>query len=181
MARKGITVDQVEQAVNAIESRGDTATMAAIRQELGGGSMTTISSHLKELRSGSAEPKQLNEVQLPDTLKRMSGEILEAFWKTAVDIATDDVEAIRKSAGARVDALYRELEEAYEAIKILDAELMQSKEDLERTSFELVKLKDEYMRSEARLTELKALHEEKNTQLEQHMERLEGVLLKVCY
>lgn len=178
MARTGTTIEQVKQAIRVIEERGETATMIAIRQEIGGGSMTTISDHLKTLRQAKENTAPSIQVEIPDVLRKMMSEVLTSIWQKANEIASADVEVIRKMTTDQVAALEIDLREAHEGMRVLDGELSQCQDDLEKAIVQLEEARKENLRSEARLAELRSLHRETEKLFDQYVKRIEGVLLK---
>jgi chromosome segregation ATPase len=111
MARTGVTIEDVMEAVETLEKKGDRVTQLSVRRALGDrGSMSTIRDHLRELRSRMAIDRQSAQ-EVPSELKDTIESSMGALWEQAQSLARQDVEEIRKAAQARVELAERELEE----------------------------------------------------------------------
>lgn len=177
MATKGITIDQVRQAFNDLQTRGEAPTLIAIRQELGNsGSMSTIHRHLREIRQEHGTTSQSVPEDTPEDLKKLMTDVMSTLWRKASEIASADVEAIRKSALEQVEALNRELQEAHEGMKMLDGELYHCQEDLANAIEQVNALRTENVRYETRLAELQSQHEENIKRFDRYAEQLERTL-----
>lgn len=81
MARSGICYEEVKNAAETLLGRGLHPTIQRIREQLGTGSNTTISEHLKRWQQEIAEaPKAILPPNIPDEVMTA----LEPFWKIAV-------------------------------------------------------------------------------------------------
>lgn len=109
MARNGVTFEAVEQAVSQIEARGEAPTYLAIRNELGGGSLTTIGNHLKEIRTQRVSSPSM-KYELPYELKQDFNRLMEQLWRTTQVFSAQDVEYLRRAANGRVEAIEKDLE-----------------------------------------------------------------------
>lgn len=127
MARTGVTIEDVMEAVKTLEKEGDRVTQLSVRHALGDrGSMSTIRDHLRELRSRMAIDRQPAQ-ELPSELKDAIESSMGALWEQAQSLARQDVEEIRKAAQARVELAEREMEDLGRAFdeqceRLIDAE-----------------------------------------------------------
>ncbi|MDQ2696832.1 MAG: DNA-binding protein, partial [Pseudomonadota bacterium] len=110
MARPGITYDDVKETALALLGQGCAPSIQRIREQLGTGSNSTISGHLKRWRQEiSATPRTV----LPATVPEAVLEALERFWGIALEQAETlyqeararDQEQVRAAQQARDDAL----------------------------------------------------------------------------
>ena len=84
MARTGINFDEVCTAAEALLGRGLNPTIQRVREYLGTGSNTTISTHLKIWQQQLA---QAPKIILPPAVPEAVALALDAFWKIAVQHA----------------------------------------------------------------------------------------------
>lgn len=84
MARSGIHYEDVKNAAESLLGRGLHPTIQRVREQLGTGSNTTISEHLKRWQRDMAEtPKAILPPNIPDAVMTA----LDSFWKIAVQHA----------------------------------------------------------------------------------------------
>ena len=127
MARIGVTLEEVAEAVKELEKRSERVTQLAVRRELGDrGSMSTLRDHLRTLRSRLAAQHQPPQ-EVPPELNAEMKASLSTLWVRAQDLARQDIEAIRKAAQARVELAEREVEDLGRAYdeqceRLIDAE-----------------------------------------------------------
>ena len=150
MARKGITLEAVQNAVNQIEARGERVTQLAVRHALGNtGSLSTISKHLEAIRSHRMnQPHQLDD--LPDDLAAAISQSVATLWQHAQTIAKSDIDSIRHAALERTQALQREVDEMCigfdeqsEELGRIQSALEQSLEELKASERALVVVETE--------------------------------------
>lgn len=84
MARTGICFEEVRDAAEALLSRGLNPTIQRVREQLGTGSNTTISGHLKQWQQQLAEAPK---IILPPAVPEAVALALDTFWKIAVQHA----------------------------------------------------------------------------------------------
>lgn len=77
MGNTGITQEEVFQAADRLTAAGEEVTIKAIREELGTGSLTTITRHLRAWKG----PREKPAPQSLDALKLVGPEILGDFLK----------------------------------------------------------------------------------------------------
>ncbi|MBK8754107.1 MAG: DNA-binding protein [Candidatus Competibacteraceae bacterium] len=84
MARSGIHYEEVKSVAETLLGRGLHPTIQRVREQLGTGSNTTISEHLKHWQRDMAEtPKAILPPNIPDAVMTA----LDSFWKIAVQYA----------------------------------------------------------------------------------------------
>jgi chromosome segregation ATPase len=84
MARSGIHYEEVKNAAETLLGRGLNPTIQRVREQLGTGSNTTISDHLKHWQRDMADtPKAILPPNIPDAVMTT----LDSFWKVAVQCA----------------------------------------------------------------------------------------------
>jgi len=90
------TFEQVKAAVEAIEQRGASVSVRAVRVELGGGSHTTIMKFLSMLRGASqAAQRSIPITAAPGELQERLVEICGEMWCAAQQLAAAQVDAER--------------------------------------------------------------------------------------
>lgn len=123
MSRRGITLDCVRNARSALEERGEKITPTTIRNELGNtGSYTTIMEHLKTLMSEET-PITAKEIEIPKEISEKIGTYVAKLWDEAVRLAYSDIEMIRKASNERIESMGVQLENAIDAIQMLEKDL----------------------------------------------------------
>lgn len=138
MAKKGITLEDVQNAVHALEVRGERVTQLAVRRALGDtGSLSTISKHLEIIRSHRTnKPHQLSD--LPDDLAAAISQSVSTLWEHAQSIARCDIDSIRNTALERTQALQKEVDEMCSGFDQQTEQLLQIQFALEHTSEQLI-------------------------------------------
>lgn len=129
MARTGITYDDVAQTATALLARGENPTIQRIREQLGSGSNTTISNHLRLWQQQRREDGALS---LPPALPEQLLPALETFWQIAVEQAAATFEQERAAARRAVDEAQQARDEALAECRQLAQERAALSADLER-------------------------------------------------
>lgn len=121
MARPGITFDQVAEAATVLTAEGVRATLDAVRERLGTGSMNTIQRHLKAWREN--QPKQPPApVELPaDVARSMNAWVVQASTVARSEAETEMLRAqaeadLLSKNGAQVEAERDRLKEEVAAL-----------------------------------------------------------------
>lgn len=157
MARKGITYDQVANAARTIKARGQEATIAAVRVELGNeGSYTTISTHLAKWRAEEAD--RVETRSLPPEVEDKMMEALMTVWNIANKTAGDDLAAIKQEHADERKRLTGELEGANEEIKRLEEALRKSEEAADQAKGQAANLEKKFAAATGELEATKALY-----------------------
>lgn len=84
MARSGIRYEEVKEVAETLLTHGLNPTIQRVREQLGTGSNTTISEHLKRWQQQMAETPR---AVLPPTVPEAVTHAMETFWKIAVQYA----------------------------------------------------------------------------------------------
>ena len=133
MARQGITKEQVFNAADSLLDEGTAATVQNVRDRIGSGSFTTISSHLAEWKDAHAGQVPAN---LPDIPEKVNAAFRQV-WATAARTAQEDMDTQRQA----LEAMRREMEqdkaEAEGEIERLEQALEEVIERSERQAEEL--------------------------------------------
>lgn len=135
-----ITTDSIYQAADAIAERGERPTLAAVRQELGGGSFTTIGEALKAWKAQQTSAHELAQVELPDALDQQARQLFGQLWKAATLEAENRLSAERTALAEAQEAAASEAQEAAEAVRTLEAEAEQAAQQIVALEKQLVEL-----------------------------------------
>jgi hypothetical protein len=129
MARTGITYDDVAQTATALLARGENPTIQRIREQLGSGSNTTISNHLRLWQQQRREDSALS---LPPSLPEQLLPALETFWQIAVEQAAATFEQERAAARREMEETRQARDEALAECRQLVQERSTLNTELER-------------------------------------------------
>lgn len=154
MARTGITKDQVAAAADAIKARGQTPTIAAIRNEIGSGSFTTIAQHLASWKNEAQEAAEQDQ-PLPEAVENAALQAIATIWRVAMNMAGEDAKRIKIQHDEETAELRGQLDEALEEVSKLEAQNGTVEAQLAKTTAELQAQAQEHMRL---LGEVTALH-----------------------
>lgn len=117
-----VTEHQVHTIADRLHQAGERPTLAKIRQELGGGSFTTISEAMKLWHARHAEDQELKHVDVPDAVLDRVQQTTGALWRAAMEEADKRLTGEREAMVVKEKAIIAELEEARDAVKTLEAE-----------------------------------------------------------
>lgn len=117
-----ITRDDIINAAESLERDGKKATMASVREFLGGGSFATISPVLREWKEGRKTTTAI-ALEMPGELKAVAERMEAEFWQTASKLANEKLVTVQAEAEALVSAVESERDEALEDILRLEKEL----------------------------------------------------------
>ncbi|MFZ2169189.1 MAG: DNA-binding protein [Methylococcaceae bacterium] len=119
MGRKALhTQEEVFQAADALAANGKEVTPTALRDALGGGSLTTIYKHIdawQETRKAAPMPII---IEMPDNVKAAFSQC----WQAAASEAGKEIAAIREKTDTEIKITKRRLDEAVAAIEQLESE-----------------------------------------------------------
>lgn len=122
MTRKKTTHEAIFSAVERLKANGRTPTLAAIRLEIGGGSFTTISEALKELKRRQFHDSAPSP-PLPKELEEHLLDLGQKFWALASKTTqAQSLEAIRRFKEER-DQFEADMKEAMAAADTLAIEM----------------------------------------------------------
>lgn len=176
MARAGITKGQVFEAANALAEEGTTATVQALRERIGSGSYSTISTHLADWKAERAG-------QVPANIPDMPEKVTLAFhqvWSVAAHAAREDVETERQALevmrremeqdkadmSAEIERLEKEQDEATAKVDGLEAALETERHGREEAEGQSAELRIENARLDERVKAAEGRAEEFKEQLE---------------
>ena len=167
MGRKALhTQEQVFKAADGLVAAGVEVTPTALRETLGGGSMTTIYKHLaawEETRKATPAPAA---IAMPGIVQQQ----FAAVWQALSIEAGREIAAIREKADADTKAIKRRLDEALGAIEQLEAEAETDAGNLEAAQAALAEAQDAAQRTRteaaAREAALQATAEQQARQIE---------------
>lgn len=117
-----ITREEIVQAAEALERDGEKATMAAVREFLGGGSFATISPVLREWRDGR-KTTQAVVLEMPGELKAVMERAGAELWQAASRLANEKLVTVQAEAEVSVSDARMERDEAIREVKRLEAAL----------------------------------------------------------
>jgi|AntDeeMinimDraft_5_1070356.scaffolds.fasta_scaffold01051_1 hypothetical protein len=161
MARHGIQYADVQQAIDALLTRGDTPSVQRIREVLGTGSFTTISEHFRHWRK---EREQNRDVPPPKGVPEAVVTLATDMWRQAQDVANEGLVHYREEANRRVEAAQeeelkatREAENAAQRERALAEHLHHREERMEALGAQLA---DSQAQQSALLTRCKGAEQE---------------------
>src|SRR5512135_3520107 len=115
----GIKPERVREVIKELEARREKATFTAIREQLGGGSYSTIAAVLTEWRREQAEAVRPVVPEIPESLTHLLRHLWAEAWKAA-----DAVHEPERQARERERAEHEQLRaEMGQEIARLEAEL----------------------------------------------------------
>jgi colicin import membrane protein len=147
MARTGVTYEQVAAVAEALVHAGEKPTARRVRQELGAGSMGTITTALQKWR-GEQPATEVAVLTLPDSIGSALAKLLAAEIEVAVAPYRDAEVQARKDAADLV-----------EANGVLDAEVERLKGEVSQLTFFLTDLNT---KTDAFMVRLEAAQNERN-------------------
>ncbi|MCW9015186.1 MAG: DNA-binding protein [Gammaproteobacteria bacterium] len=144
MPPKGVTQELVEKAISALEARGKTPSVRAVRKELRTGSSTTISRHMASLRTAQASIASDEKTNIPEELAEHIQSLVAEIWDVSIKTAASRTLDLRSSIHQQAYQLSSKLEQAQECMKQMnenikrlhdlgDGALMESINDKENT------------------------------------------------
>ncbi|MES9811660.1 MAG: DNA-binding protein [Candidatus Thiodiazotropha sp.] len=169
MAREGVSFENVQSAVIALEAEGRSVTLRSVRDHLGTGSMSTIGQHLQRIRESARQPV---ETVLPDAVAHavataiaQQAEQVRGALARELEAAQDDVEAM----SAQVDQLERTIVDQQTRVTVLETTEQRLTGKLEAAEAQVKEAEDE---ARQQIEAAKAEAEEQRRQAE--MARTEG-------
>lgn len=94
MARTGISQEQVFEAVETLMQTGDSVTVSSVREHLGSGSYSTISTHLAKWREANDNRKTPDYPDMPDNVDKAFRQVWAMSWKNAQETIQAEREAL---------------------------------------------------------------------------------------
>src|SRR5262245_14639993 len=83
MARQGISPEKIRAVITQLQAQGEEPTVSAIREQLGSGSYTTISSELSRWRIEQAQATRPAIPEIPDSVHHVAQHFWVQAWKAA--------------------------------------------------------------------------------------------------
>lgn len=170
--------EHIYAAADDLILAGKTPTLLAIREALGGGSMSTLSRTLSEWRQ-SREDKQTAETSSPDlpsAMKILLESMGRAFWSEAVSLAGRDLQSIREQADKTAGEARQRLSDLEEALMVLEQERDRLEETILSLHEEASRLKDERAASLVTLARETAWRDGRLQQMDQEVVSLREIL-----
>jgi chromosome segregation ATPase len=118
-----ITKDQIFQAADQLTTAGESATMAAVRKLLGGGSYTTINEGLKEWKAKQQATVTPIREPAPEGISKRLDDVGAEIWAIALELANARLTAEREALEATRIQLETAQQEATELADQLSGEL----------------------------------------------------------
>lgn len=118
-----ITKDQIFQAADQLTTAGESATMAAVRKLLGGGSYTTINEALKEWKAKQQATATPLREPAPEGISKRLDDLGAEVWAIALELANARLTSEREALEATRVTLETAQQEATELADQLSAEL----------------------------------------------------------
>ncbi len=114
---------RIIDAANALVGEGDDSpTNDAIRERMGGGSLSHISPVMREWRESRKEQVSA-ALELPADLKKIIETSLGQVWTTANKLASVAIDSVRQEADKNIEAASLERDEALTEITRLEAQV----------------------------------------------------------
>ena len=170
--------EHIYAAADDLILAGKTPTLLAIREALGGGSMSTLSRTLSEWRQ-SREDNQTAETSSPDlpsAMKVLLESMGRAFWSEAVSLAGRDLQSIREQADKTAGEARQRLSDLEEALMVLEQERDRLEETILSLHEEASRLKDERAASLVTLARETAWRDGRLQQMDQEVVSLREIL-----
>lgn len=169
MARTGITQQQVIDAAEQLHAEDKPITVQSLREAVGAGSFSTISTHLRrwqEQRHAAAAPAA------PPQLDAVARRAVQCIWDAAAQISRTEIEAARRSARAELTTLQEHHQGALQEIERLERQAEQAREDNGAQELEIRGLRAELSQAQAALAAGAARMEELTTRQEETRQEL---------
>ena len=120
MSRKEkVTQDLVNTTCNDMHEAEEKITVSAVIKKIGG-SFSTVGEMVKNWKTEQEKTKNTKELEMPDTVNTALKKAVAEIWKTASDIATQEVQQARQEADKIVSEAKGELIEALAEITRLE-------------------------------------------------------------
>lgn len=139
------TKEQIWAAANSLTEEGKTATLAAVREQLGGGSYTDISAAMQLWRSSQRTSNTPLREPAPPSIAERLNEFGGELWATALELANgrlqserealeqarQETEEIRKETANLADQLTSEIEQLKTETQIQKEQLTKLQKEAE--------------------------------------------------
>ena len=115
-----ITREEIIQAAEALERKGERTTMASVREFLGRGSFATISPVLREWKEGRKTIQSV-VLEMPGELKTVMERLGSEFWQAASKLATEKLITVQTEADNAVADAQAERDEILQEVARLES------------------------------------------------------------
>lgn len=154
-----ITREEIIQAAEALERDGEKATMASVREFLGGGSFATISPVLREWKEGR-KSTQAVVLEMPGELKAVMERLGSEFWQAASKLANEKLITVQAEADNAVADAQGERDETLQEVARLESAM--------------ASLGDQVLSADKQKEEAQAAHNQLQTETIRLHEKLAG-------
>ncbi|MGR8932476.1 MAG: DNA-binding protein [Gammaproteobacteria bacterium] len=178
MARIGITEQQVFEAAEALLQEGRGVTVSSLRERLGSGSYTTISTHLSKWREVNDNRRPADIPEIPSSVDNALRHVWALAWKEA----QDRIKAEREGLDAARREMEREKKDLEGEIVRLEAQLDAQGDEIKKTARTLAEkntalseaenAKQSLLLENVRLEERVKAAEDRAGELRQELDRL---------
>jgi chromosome segregation ATPase len=140
-----ITQDQVNKVCEQLIAEHEEPTLAAVRSELGTGSMATIAKMVREWRKSGATTRSEETIQVtaPETVQGLAGKMAVAIWAEATKAARDELESERAAMKLEVNQVKTDLEAAYASMDEMQKRIENLEKSQEKAFQEFKRMKNE--------------------------------------
>ena len=152
MARPGLTQAQIWEAADALLAAGVTPTVQALRERLGKGSFTTISTHLAEWRQVHAERQAPEVPEPPEPVTFALRAVWASAWRSGQEAVAGEREALEKTRremageqqamGVEIQRLEGAMEALEKAREAMEGELASARETNSALAVEKARLEE---------------------------------------
>ena len=153
--------ERVTDAINALYAEtGTRPTLAAVRNRLGGGSMTTISEAMKLWRKHQQESTMPAAIVVPEDIHAAITATLTGLWQQAMVVAEARFATERESMQAEKGELEAQLAETEDAMAVLEEEKAAAQAACAALQQKLDELEARYQQQEIALSQHERLAQE---------------------
>lgn len=165
-----ITREQIWAVADELDAAGQSPTLAAVRNAVGGGSYTTIQEAMVEWKARKAAKEAPIREPAPSTIAGRLSEVGAEIWAAALELANArlaaerasleqaraEIEAARQEAAELADQLTADLDNAKIRIASLEVAEEEARREADEQQARLAVLAEKASGAEARLEELRA-------------------------
>lgn len=118
-----VNQERVNAVCEALDAGGKAPTLAAVREELGEGSFSTLARMVRVWKAARVETAPEAEVELPESVQTAGMRMLGAVWAEAEKMAIERLNTEKASMESARAEMSAELESAYAEMDAIRAEL----------------------------------------------------------
>lgn len=163
MPRRGITQDEVAQAVLQLRQAQHPVTTTNVRQELGRGSLSTVDRHLEALGAKESGKRYTAADAMPVSVRTVCDAFRDRTWRELQKHCRAREEEVAQPLRLRIRDLTTRLEHARELRERLEWEALQLRRDLAAAQAEATDLSAQLLRAQAELAVEQRLRHEHAT------------------